>query len=537
MKKITVFLLVLSGFWVQAQEDAWVYFTAKTNGQAYFENPLSMLSQRALDRRANQGIALDIKDVPIEQTRIDQVEGVANVAVFAQSKWLNAVHVRGAIAAIRSLENLAFVDRVDFANNALDVAGKIHSKDSQKINKKFETLVEFPYGNSANQIQMLNGHLLHQQDFTGSGKIIAVLDAGFPEVDVAQPFARLRDNNKILGGYNFVDRNNDYYSRNSHGTLVLSTMGGYKANELVGTAPDASYYLFITEDINSETPLEESLWVEAAETADSLGVDIINSSLGYFNYDNPAYSYDYADMNGITAFASRGADVAFSRGMVVVVSAGNSGGSSNPNIGVPADAINVLTIGAVKSDESYAAFSSIGPSADGRVKPDVVAKGQSATVSSTSGAIITASGTSFSGPIIAGMVASFWQAAPWMTNAQVMQFVKQSADQFLNPDTEKGYGVPDFQQALNIANLAVPEQDVKPFFVYPNPMQDALFVSFPDDFGMAEIVIYNQLGQQMTKQQIARGNHSVNVSDLQSGVYYYKIISAKITQSGKVIKR
>jgi len=535
MGKFLLFFFMLAGFYGHSQEDAWVYFNAKANAQTYLDNPLTMLSQRAFDRRTNQNIPLDFKDVPINQVCVDAVDAAEDIVVKAKSKWLNAVHVRGTVDAINLLAALSFVDHVDFADNSLDVSGKntVH-KQPHPVNKTMETLVDFPYGNSANQIQMLNGHLLHQQNYTGSGKIIAVLDAGFPEVDVVQPFARLRDNNQILGGYNFVDRNDDYYSRYSHGTMVLSTMGGYTENQLVGTAPDASYYLFITEDIDSENPVEESLWVEAAETADSLGVDVINSSLGYFEYDNPAYSYTYADMNGTTAFASRGADIAFSRGMVVVVSAGNSGATANPHIGVPGDAINALTVGAVKADESYASFSSIGPSADGRVKPDVMAQGQSAVLSDTFGDITTNSGTSFSGPIMAGMVASFWQAVPTLTNVQVVQFIKQSADLFANPTTQKGYGIPDFQLALTAALLSVSQNTSTNFVLWPNPVQDKLFIAGLSE--AAEMRLYNSLGQCISVQQIAIGDNTAHFGNLESGVYFYKIVSGNKTQSGKLIK-
>ena len=537
MKKIYLLLVIFSTFQISAQEDAWIYFNSKPNSQFYFDNPLEMLSQRSLDRRAAQGITLDIKDIPIYQPYIDQVDAVSGIEVMAKSKWLNAVHVRGSEIAINSVQSFSFVAEVDFADNSLDAAGKVSSKLKRMlVGKQMNVQADFAYGASANQIQMLNGHLLHQQDYTGVGKIIAVLDAGFPEVDVVQPFARLRDNNQILGGYNFVDRNEDFYSRNSHGTLVLSTMGGYAENQLVGTAPDAGYYLFITEDINSENPVEESLWVEAAEVADSLGVDIINSSLGYFDYDNPAYSYSYEDMDGTTSFVSRGADIAFTRGMVVVVSAGNSGNSGDPHISVPADAINVLTVGAVTASGNYASFSSIGPSADGRIKPDVMAQGQSAVLSNTSGNITTASGTSFSGPIMAGMVASFWQAAPTLTNAQVVQLIRESAHLYENPTDEMGYGIPDFAEALSLAELSVPEEGIDGFQVYPNPFSNMLSVSFPSGTEKAQLKLYNNLGQLVAEKSIVPQVEITGLEQLAPGIYFYYIASAEKARSGKLIK-
>jgi serine protease AprX len=533
MRKIFFFILLLTSVAMYSQQDAWVYFTDKPDSEFYFSNPFEMLTQRALDRRTTQNIPLDLKDVPIHEDYIDQV--AQNVAVLAKSKWLNAIHVRGSQSEILALAAFSFVDHIGFADRSLNPTGRNSAaNNTHRSNKVMETQVNFPYGNSANQIQMLNGHLLHQQNYTGAGKIIAVLDAGFPTVNVSLPFKRLRDNNQILGGYNFVDRNTNFYTASSHGTMVLSTMGGYVQNQLVGTAPDASYYLFITEDADNENPIEESLWVEAAERADSLGVDVINTSLGYSDYDNPAYSYTYDDMNGTTSFIARGADIAFSRGMVVVVSAGNSGASFEPHIGTPGDAINVLTVGAVDSAGNYAQFSSIGPSADGRVKPDVVAKGQAATVANTSGAVVTASGTSFSGPIMAGMVATFWQSVPSMTNVQVVEFIKQSASQYSAPTDELGYGIPDFQQALQMALLSVSEHASNQFVLYPNPVHDQLSLS-PENSENANITFYNALGQKVIESEIS-GTHSADLSQLAGGMYFYRILSAGGTQSGKIFK-
>lgn len=537
MKNLYLITALCISVFTYAQEDAWVYFNSKPDADFYFNNPLEMLSQRAIDRRTAQGIDLDIQDIPIHQPYIDQVAAVGDIQVMAKSKWLNAVHVRGSFEFIATLANFEFVQTVDFADNSLDGSGRIAQPQTIVRNRTASQQVIFPYGNSANQIEMLNGHLLHAQDFTGSGKIIAVLDAGFPGVDTAAPFDRLHNNNQILGGYNFVDRDENFYTRNSHGTLVLSTMGGYQANQLVGTAPDADYYLFITEDNTSENPVEESYWVEAAEMADSLGVDVINTSLGYFEYDNPAYSYTYEMMDGNTAFISRGADIAFSRGMIVVVSAGNSGNSENPNIGAPGDAINVLTVGAVDANEQYVGFSSIGPTADGRVKPDVMAKGLDATVSNVGGNIVTANGTSFSGPIIAGMVATFWQAVPTLTNAEVIQYIKESADFYFFPTFDMGYGVPDFSLAYDNVMLGLDQNAANKFKIYPNPVLQNINIAFPQDVTSADISIYNTLGKLIVHRSLNSMETTMPLEQLQSGLYMYKIVSPAGNQSGRLIKQ
>ena len=539
MKRIALVLVILCSFTMYGQEDAWVYFNAKPNAQAFFNNPLSELSQRSIDRRANQNIGLDIKDVPINQSFIDQITATEGIVVLAKSKWFNALHIQGSEDAIRLLTELSFVERVDFANRLLNnpLRPTVPKKNIKKVNKVFETDVLFNYGNSANQIQMLNGQLLHQQNFTGAGKIIAVMDGGFPGVNTASTFSRLRNNNQILGGYDYVNRNTDFYSGLSHGTLVLSTMGGFKDNELVGTAPDASYYLFITEDGANEWPLELSLWVEAAEEADRLGVDIINTSLGYTEFDNPNYNFTYADMNGTTTFISKGLDIAFSRGMICVNSAGNSGNSPWFYISAPADAINALAIGAVNAAGDYATFSSQGPSSDGRVKPDVVAQGQQSVLSSTSGNITTASGTSFSGPITAGMVACLWQALPNATNSEIMQLIKQSASIYSNPTNEMGYGIPDFNLALNNGLLDVNTIDKGRFMIYPNPATDAVTIAFPAGYDNVTIYLYNTMGQLMVSRKLTSEDKSVSLNGFSSGIYLYKIESVSASESGKITIR
>ena len=539
MRKIYLFLFLVSSFVGFSQEDAWVYFKDKPGAQTYLDNPLTMLSQRALDRRSNQGIALDSKDVPIHQPYIDQVAASTGITVKAKSKWFNCLHVRGTQVDITALTSLYFVEKVEFANRSISV-NKISAPKQGKtkpVNKTVEVTTNFNYGNSANQIQMLNGHLLHQSNYTGSGKIIAVMDGGFPGVDTAAPFARLRTNNQILGGYDFVNRSTNFYTGISHGTSVLSLMGGYVDNVLVGTAPDASYYLFITEDGPNESPLELSNWVEAAEEADYLGVDIINTSLGYTTFDNPNYNFTYNDMNGVTAFISKGVDMAFSRGMICVVSAGNEGNDDWHYISAPADAVNALTIGAVKADETYAVFSSQGPTFDGRVKPDVTAQGQNPYVSDATGNITnTGSGTSYSGPIVAGMVACLWQALPTKTNQQIKQLITQSADRYASPTVQYGYGIPDFN--LAVANgLSVASFSNKDFVVFPNPATNSISVVLSEGFNSANIVLYTVLGQKVLEEKITTQSSDISIKSLDKGTYLYKIDSNGFSKSGKIVKQ
>lgn len=534
MKIYYSILFLLVSTVVFSQEDAWVYFNAKPSAQTYLDSPLLMLSQRSLDRRTNQNIALNFSDAPLEITYVAQIKASAGITVLAQSKWLNALHIQGSQANILALKSISFVDKVVFANKTLNTTSKmIRENQIVKTNDKLETAIDYAYGSSANQIQMLNGHALHQQNYTGTGKIIAVMDTGFPGVNTAQPFQRLRDNNLILGGYDYVSRNANFYTGGSHGTSVLSTMGGYKDNALIGTAPDASYYLFRTEIDADENPLEESLWVEAAEKADSLGVDIITTSLGYFaQRDNPNYNYTYSDMNGVTTFISRGAEIAFSKGIIVVASAGNEGNQTEKHIGAPADAVSVIAVGSVTSAKVRSSFSSIGPSYDGRTKPDVMAQGTAAVVSDVSGNIGTSNGTSFSCPIMAGMIACLWQAFPAKTNQEIRNMVIQSSDKYLTPDNYYGYGIPNFGTTLGITIF-----ENKDFIVYPNPAVTNITFSFSNEINEASVSIYSILGQKVIDKKITGQNPNLSVESLKSGLYFYTFDADDLHKTGKIIKQ
>lgn len=534
MKKTLLSLFLLFSLAAFSQnEDAWVYFNDKPNSATYLSNPLTMLSQRSLDRRTAQSIAVTAQDVPIYQPYIDQIAAANGIIIMAKSKWLNCLHIRGTQPDINALATLPFVHHIHWANNSWNRMAN-NTPHFNPINKQLSTATNFNYGNSANQIQMLNGHLLHQQNYTGTGKIIAVLDAGFPNANTIQPLQRLITNNQILGGYDFVNKNSNFYTGNSHGTMVLSCMGGFKDNQLVGTAPDAAYYLYITEDVNSENPVEESYWVEAAEEADRVGADIITSSLGYVDYDNPSYTHSYTDMTGNKNFASKGANIAFTKGIVVLASAGNSGTANIPTIGVPAEATNVLAVGAVQANRTYASFSSIGPTFDGRIKPDIMAQGQNSVLSDTNGNIATANGTSFSCPIMAGMIASFWQAVPNLNAQQIVNFVRQASDRYTFPDPQYGYGIPNFQQALNTA-LNINDLSISDFQIQQIRSNNSLRIVFPNNFKNVTLALYNTVGQQVLPATPIISYQNIDLSALSTGVYLYKLESNLTTKTGKII--
>ena len=519
-------------------EDAWVYFTDKSNTQEFLDNPVTMLTQKAIDRKEKHSVPIDERDVPINENYIISIKNSQGITYLAKSKWFNCVYVRGSVTDLRNLENFEFVERIDFADNSLDMPSTrrnipVLKRSGDKDKFVLETKMDFDYGAATAQTEQLKVDVLHRQGYTGQGMTIAVMDSGFPNVGTNPAFEKARAEGRLLEGYDFVNRSEDELRGNSHGAHTFSNIAGYLEGEFVGTAPDASYHLFVTEDTATEGPKEEALWVEAAERADSLGVDVINTSLGYLNLsDNPAYNYAPSDMDGKTAFISRGANIAFEKGMLVVVSAGNSGNDPWEIVSAPADAPGAFSIGAITANGSYASFSSKGPTADNRVKPDVVARGSATAIVRSDGSVATSSGTSFSGPIIAGAMASLWQAIPEKTNTEIMQLVRESASQFTTPDTELGYGIPDFSTILQTLNLI--ENRVETLAIFPNPVKDILSVMTPVG-EQAKASIYAFDGK-LVKKVSFQNNGNIYLSELASGLYLLQIEGKNRSYRSKFIK-
>ncbi|WP_431135754.1 S8 family serine peptidase [Psychroserpens mesophilus] len=536
MKKRLLFSIVLFQFMAYAQEEhAWVYLIDKENVAASIANPISILTQNAIDRKVAKNIPIDERDVPVNENYITQLKNQTGITVMAKSKWFNAVYVIGLETDITTLETLDFVEFIDFADKSLNSESRI-ALDNNKFEIE-ESLINFDYGSAQNQVEMIGVDHLHVSDYTGEGIVIAVLDSGFPNVDTMGAFQRLRDNSDLLGGYDFVNRNNNVfeYTGNQHGTNVLSDMAGFIQDEFVGTAPDASYYLFRTEDASSEMPVEESYWVEAAERADSLGVHIINSSLGYRVFDNENYSYTPNDMNGNTAFITKGANIANEKGILVVNSAGNSGATSWQTVGAPADGSGVFSIGAVDVEGNYASFSSQGNLTQPTQKPDVVAQGSGSLVINSNNEIVNNNGTSFSSPILAGAMASLKQALPDASNEELKQFVRMSASQFSTPDFLLGYGIPNFELALDIG-LSLSEEEFVRFKIFPNPVINSLNIQIPVSTEATNLKIYNVLGKLILEKDLMQSETNLDVSSMASGIYMMSFQSSKGLKTFKLIK-
>lgn len=543
---LSIAFVVLFSFHSAAQtapNKYWIQFTDKNNTPYSLSSPSDFLSSRAIQRRQAQGISYSANDLPVDPAYVAAIENLG-VQVLTRSKWFNAVSIfttdPGALAQIQALSFVQATQKViqlkTFHEEGISLYREID------FNKSAAPLSFYNYGAGTNQIEMLNGQVLHNDGFTGEGKVIAVLDAGFLNVDTLPIFQNLWDHKQILGVRDFVTGDSTVFEDYSHGMSVLSLMGGYLPGQLIGTAPGASYWLLRSEDVSSEYMIEEDNWVVAAEFADSVGADIINSSLGYTTYDDPAQNYTYADMDGNTARITMGADIAASKGILVVNSAGNSGANAWHYIGAPADGDSVLAVGATDQYGDYATFSSTGPTYDGRIKPNVAAQGGPAAVQSASGSISYGNGTSFSSPIIAGMAACLWQAHPGMTHMQLLESIQQSGSQYMAPDSLLGYGIPNFAQASMILDrIEILQQNN--FSTSPNPFIDFfnLEMYLPDSQDIT-VQLYDLMGRMHYEQTHIKsfpGYCSIEIwglSHLQPGLFILKISTGQRSYALKVVK-
>ncbi len=542
MKKLSLlFIIFITTISFAQTEDALVFLEAKDPAvvSAALANPITILSQAALDRKNAHGVVIDDRDVPLNEVQKAAIDAATGITVLAKSKWLNAVYVRGTETNINNLLNLSFVTDVEFADNSLNrpTAGKQFTNDKFEVENQFPSRPVYNYGSATNQTEMINVDYLHENDYIGQDIIVAYMDNGYPGVLSNPAYADLRNEGRLLGWYDFVDRVESTNGTGSHGAGTFSDAAGFLNGQFVGTAPGASYYLYITEDNNSETPAEEAYWVEALERADSLGVYVTNTSLGYQAFDNPNYDHDYPDLDGLTTIAARGSNIGFEKGMINVTSAGNQGNDFG-KVATPADAPGSFTVGAVDASENYVSFSSRGPNFAGVIKPDVMAKGRDAAIVSQSGNVTTASGTSFSSPITAGAVASLWSAVPSLKNDVVMQAIRESADRYNNPTDQYGYGIPNFGDALNALLLSVNEQILQEnnFALYPNPVTTQINISFPKSAVNAEFALYNVLGERLLQTKVTTMKNTIDVSGLPSGMYIASITSNNKTTSYKIIK-
>ncbi len=504
----------------------WVRFTDKNHNIFDLQHPEEFLSKRALQRRKNQNISLLHNDLPVSQYYIDSLIHLG-IPVTNTSKWFNSV-TTGNIESGQAdmLLHLEFVHQIQYVRPA-----ETEKKSSLPGGQLYDIDGTFNYGLGQGQIAIHHGEKLHHMGYTGNGMHIAILDAGFNSADLLPAFYHLWDNNQILGFRDFVKPGSDIFQGHGHGTYVLSVLGSYLPGILVGTAPDASFWLLRSEDTGSEYLIEEDNWISAAEFADSAGADIINTSLGYSIFDDETQNHDYRDMDGNTARISVAADIAASKGMLLVNSAGNEGNKEWKYVTAPADADSILTVGAVEYSGIIAPFSSLGPTSDGRIKPDVCAVGWGTYMYLPNGMLTQGNGTSLSSPVVAGLSACLWQANPQATNMQLFEAIKQSSDRFTNPDTIYGYGIPDFYRANLFlkANYRSQTDTTDIIHIFPNPFRYETYLSFESEFdGEIIVSVYNQTGILVTdiKLPVIKGYNLIltdNFSELSHGIYFVVI--------------
>lgn len=472
----------------------WVQFTDKDNTPYSIDKPEEFLSPKSVARRQAQDIKTDFTDLPVNPSYIDSLKSLGLI-IHNVSKWLN-----GAVILSTDEQLLDTLNHISF------IANSVKSNASRKLTENH--INKFPiysksdiqYGHSDNQIKMLSGEKLHNNGFTGEGMTIAILDAGFNLADSIESLNHIWKRNKVVATKDFVKDGNSLFTAHSHGTLVLSILAGIIDDYIYGAAPDADYILIRTENTSSEYLVEEYDWVCGAEYADSIGADVINSSLGYSLFDDSSQNHTWEDLDGKTAPVSRGALIAARKGMLVSCSAGNSGANVlwGGHITAPSDADSILCVGAVDSNRIIAPFSGRGPSFDNRIKPDVSAMGVATAAQKIPGYLIECNGTSCSSPLIAGLSACLWQANRSSSAQDVRQAIIKSSSLYYAPDSIYGYGIPNFFLAdLILQNDIISPKDLTHLSIFPNPVTEKsfLFIDIPwlnhADYGNVEIYDLN----------------------------------------------
>ncbi|MFQ3576494.1 MAG: S8 family serine peptidase [Cytophagales bacterium] len=503
-----------------AQDFYLVYFKNKKGSIGSLDKPEELLTEKSLTRRKKHSIPLDSSDLPVSEVYVNQLRD-AGWEVFSTSRWLNAALLNVPPGVVPEIE-LNFVSRVRpvlrFPQQRQEKARESHFGSKREEN--------FDYGNAKTQIELMGGELLHNKGFKGQGMTIAVLDGGFSNVANMLAFKHLWDEGRVLDTYDFYGRAKEVSNISvTHGTSVLSLMAANLPGQLMGMAPDANYLLYRTEVVAFEYPVEEVFWVMGAERADSMGADLINSSLGYTEFDNPEFNYSYADLNGKTSIVSFGAKMAARKGILVCNSAGNYGARAWRYINTPADTDSILACGSVNSTGQKAASSSFGPTADGRTKPDVAAMGQNAFYALTGGGVSTASGTSFASPLVCGFVACVWQQYPEMTAQELIDAIKKSGNNAKNPNNELGWGIPRYQFLLGKTGKLS-----RALKIYPNPLTSGadLFAKIePSNDFEAEFSVFDISGKLCSKLKLIPTDteHDFRLSpvlNLNPGMYILK---------------
>ncbi|MCX6181038.1 MAG: S8 family serine peptidase [Bacteroidetes bacterium] len=530
-----------------SQNEFYFEVTFKDKGSAFsVSNPSAFLSESSIQKKIKRNVPVDFLDLPVDVQNIQALGAIAD-SITHLSKWRNSVLIKLLdTSSITQIRLIPEVQSVQYLTAKQATSGK-----KEQGANKFSAEINLPlytYGDAYHQLEMIGGHFLHERGYRGDSMNIAIFDAGFnPHFGDAHyaVMDQLEASGQIKYKWDFLDHDNFVFEKNRHGSMVLSVMAN-NTSKIIGSAPKANYYLFITEDDNSETLLEEYNWLMAAERADSIGVDVINSSLGYYTFDDTTTSHTYKDMDGKTTLVSKAANIAARKGIFVVVSAGNEGQTSWHYILSPADADSVLAVGAVDPNKKHAVFSSYGPASDGDIKPNVAAQGQGTVITYDQNYYNTANGTSFSGPLLAGAIACLWQAFPQLSNLELKKEIEKSGSQYSAPDSILGYGIPslmkiymnldstdhfDFQNTFLVSLRSNPFTDRIGIELYSTVQQKLNFKLL--DVSGRLIREENQTIQQNQYLIFGLGDLSV----LSSGVYFFTAVDESgFSKVYKVIK-
>jgi subtilisin family serine protease len=547
MSKSIYFLVFLLSFgWTTkglAQDRYAVFFKFKPQKEYSLGSPSKFLTEKAIQRRLREKFPLDSLDLPVTASYIQGISLLSQELLYV-SKWLNAAIVVTDAEGKKKMEGLPFVQKVDWvAKGFIYRTGNRNSTEVPASPSKKWALEE-SYRQAAAydfQNELLGIPAMHQAGFTGKGITVAVFDSGFPGLDKSIAFSHVFTNSQVLGQLNVVRPwIKDVFRDNEHGTQVASLILANQASTLVAGAHQANVIFAITEDVATEYPIEELNWVRAAEYADSLGVDIINSSLGYLDFDEPSLTYTKSQLDGKTTYVTRGATLAAKRGILVVNSVGNYGSAGSSSLVAPADADGILAVGAVNSSSTVSAFSSRGPTADGRIKPELVAFGQNPVLIRGSGQVGAASGTSFSAPQIAALAAGLWQAKPEWTKDELLTNLLKSGSQYAAPDQNLGYGIPNFRSAIYGTLLGLNEEVELGSNIYPNPLRtESLSIRFGKELRMT-LQILDSSGRKVVERvgerSAVKDPYLFNLADLPSGVYFIQLLDGKEIAYKKLIK-
>ena len=545
LKIIYLWSLFLFGFYsASAQTHRYMVFLSDKAESIYsLDEPEAFLSTRAIARKIQHNVEINVLDLPVSTTYIQDLASL-ELDVFFTSKWMNAVLIQTDPSTLLEVIGRSYVDSVVFIAPG---ARLTHENTGFEWPDTFQE-PNNPLESSELQLAMMNVHQMHEDGYRGEGMLIAVLDAGFKGAQLFKPLENIFKENRLIAAKDFVTNGGNPFLYSGHGTSAWSTIASdYK--DFIGTAPKAEFILCITEDVASEYRIEEYNWLVAAEYADSLGADIITSSLGYSSFSDGTMNYTYQDMDGQTAIITRASNLAIKKGLLVITSAGNEGNDPWRYITAPADGPDNITVGSVKSDYSISSFSSQGPTADDRIKPDVVALGQGTTLLTSNGSISQASGTSFSAPLVAGFSAGIWQAHPEFTNLEVVDYLRNLGTRFDNPDNYFGYGIPIYlanEDSLVVTDttmLSLSEFTSDSITIYPNPVYgnvisikiDSKINIYPLDIKLLDLEGNNVCELNVLNLPLG-GLISMDISNSHTGIYILILSSDNTSRKIKLIK-